>query len=158
MGLLDSYFKRLHLLLISQLLEIFCWRHASVPRWFVNCCVCSCVPAPYCSLTSTLKNGGILNKTTGAVGSKVHYFCKPGYRMIGHSNATCRRNPGGVYQWDSIAPLCQGKRRLPTQPRMPFIALILIVPQKLKRLCMRADEKQDLGVVVALLTAVTNIG
>ncbi|XP_028737903.2 CUB and sushi domain-containing protein 1 [Peromyscus leucopus] len=63
--------------------------------------------APYCSLTSTLKNGGILNKTTGAVGSKVHYFCKPGYRMIGHSNATCRRNPGGVYQWDSIAPLCQ---------------------------------------------------
>ncbi|XP_036065193.1 CUB and sushi domain-containing protein 1 [Onychomys torridus] len=63
--------------------------------------------APYCSLTSTLKNGGILNKTTGAVGSKVHYFCKPGYRMIGHSNATCRRNPGGVYRWDSIAPLCQ---------------------------------------------------
>ncbi|XP_052607731.1 CUB and sushi domain-containing protein 1 isoform X2 [Peromyscus californicus insignis] len=63
--------------------------------------------APYCSLTSTLKNGGILNKTTGAVGSKVHYFCKPGYRMIGHSNATCQRNPGGVYQWDSITPLCQ---------------------------------------------------
>ncbi|MEJ1274210.1 hypothetical protein NN561_005090 [Cricetulus griseus] len=63
--------------------------------------------APYCSLASTLKNGGILNKTTGAVGSMVHYFCKPGYRMIGHSNATCRRNPVGVYQWDSIAPLCQ---------------------------------------------------
>ncbi|XP_041910862.1 CUB and sushi domain-containing protein 1 [Arvicola amphibius] len=63
--------------------------------------------APYCSLTSTLKNGGILNKTTGTLGSKVHYFCKPGYRMIGHSNATCRRNPVGVYQWDSIAPLCQ---------------------------------------------------
>ncbi|XP_051038037.1 CUB and sushi domain-containing protein 1 [Phodopus roborovskii] len=63
--------------------------------------------APYCSFTSTLKNGGILNKTTGALGSKVHYFCKPGYRMIGHSNATCRRNPVGVYQWDSIPPLCQ---------------------------------------------------
>ncbi|NP_444401.2 CUB and sushi domain-containing protein 1 precursor [Mus musculus] len=63
--------------------------------------------APYCSLTSTLRNGGILNKTAGAVGSKVHYFCKPGYRMIGHSNATCRRNPVGVYQWDSMAPLCQ---------------------------------------------------
>ncbi|CAO2611560.1 CUB and sushi domain-containing protein 1, partial [Lemmus lemmus] len=63
--------------------------------------------APYCSLASTLKNGGILNKTTGTLGSKVHYFCKPGYRMIGHSNATCRRNPMGVYQWDSIAPLCQ---------------------------------------------------
>ncbi|EDM08947.1 rCG43134 [Rattus norvegicus] len=63
--------------------------------------------APYCSLTSTLKNGGVLNKTAGALGSKVQYFCKPGYRMIGHSNATCRRNPVGVYQWDSMAPLCQ---------------------------------------------------
>ncbi|XP_040499110.1 CUB and sushi domain-containing protein 1 [Ursus maritimus] len=63
--------------------------------------------APYCSLTHTPKNGGIFNRTTGALGSKVHYFCKPGYRMIGHSNATCRRNPGGMYQWDSLTPLCQ---------------------------------------------------
>ncbi|XP_070454474.1 CUB and sushi domain-containing protein 1 isoform X2 [Equus przewalskii] len=63
--------------------------------------------APYCSLTHTLKNGGVLNRTTGAVGSKVHYFCKPGYRMIGHSNATCRRNPVGMYQWDSLTPMCQ---------------------------------------------------
>ncbi|XP_078301352.1 CUB and sushi domain-containing protein 1 isoform X1 [Panthera onca] len=63
--------------------------------------------APYCSLTHTPKNGGIFNRTTGAVGSQVHYFCKPGYRMIGHSNATCRRNPVGMYQWDSLAPLCQ---------------------------------------------------
>ncbi|XP_003271454.2 CUB and sushi domain-containing protein 1 [Nomascus leucogenys] len=63
--------------------------------------------APYCSLTHTLKNGGILNRTAGAVGSKVHYFCKPGYRMIGHSNATCRRNPLGMYQWDSLMPVCQ---------------------------------------------------
>nr|XP_055205502.1 CUB and sushi domain-containing protein 1 isoform X1 [Gorilla gorilla gorilla] len=63
--------------------------------------------APYCSLTHPLKNGGILNRTAGAVGSKVHYFCKPGYRMVGHSNATCRRNPLGMYQWDSLTPLCQ---------------------------------------------------
>ncbi|XP_035125513.3 CUB and sushi domain-containing protein 1 isoform X3 [Callithrix jacchus] len=63
--------------------------------------------APYCSLTHPLKNGGILNRTAGAVGSQVHYFCKPGYRMIGHSNATCRRNPLGMYQWDSLTPLCQ---------------------------------------------------
>lgn len=70
-----------------------------------------CVPtAPYCSLTSTLKNGGVLNRTSGAVGSRVHYFCKPGYRMVGHSNATCRRNPAGMYQWDSLAPVCQGKK------------------------------------------------
>ncbi|XP_073075330.1 CUB and sushi domain-containing protein 1 isoform X2 [Manis javanica] len=63
--------------------------------------------APYCSLTHTPKNGGVVNRTTGAVGSKVHYFCKPGYRMVGHSNATCTRNPAGMYHWDSLTPLCQ---------------------------------------------------
>ncbi|XP_032960426.1 CUB and sushi domain-containing protein 1 [Rhinolophus ferrumequinum] len=63
--------------------------------------------APYCSLTHTLKNGGILNGTAGTLGNKVHYFCKPGYRMIGPSNATCRRDPAGMYQWDSLPPLCQ---------------------------------------------------
>ncbi|XP_012879669.1 PREDICTED: CUB and sushi domain-containing protein 1-like [Dipodomys ordii] len=63
--------------------------------------------APYCSLPATLRNGGILNRTAGAVGSQVHYFCKPGYRMIGLSNATCRRSPAGICQWDSPAPLCQ---------------------------------------------------
>ncbi|KAM6149501.1 CUB and sushi domain-containing protein 1 [Erethizon dorsatum] len=63
--------------------------------------------APYCSLTSTLKNGGVVNRTAGAVGSKVRYFCKPGYRMVGHSNATCSRNPTGMYQWDSLTPVCQ---------------------------------------------------
>lgn len=65
--------------------------------------------APYCSLGHTLKNGGILNRTTGAPGSKVHYFCKSGYHMIGHSNATCRRSPEGLYQWDALTPICQGK-------------------------------------------------
>uniref|UniRef100_G3SQQ0 CUB and Sushi multiple domains 1 n=1 Tax=Loxodonta africana TaxID=9785 RepID=G3SQQ0_LOXAF len=63
--------------------------------------------APYCSLTHTLKNGGVVNRTAGTVGSKVHYFCKPGYRMIGRSNATCTRSPAGTYQWDSLTPLCQ---------------------------------------------------
>ncbi|XP_074185389.1 CUB and sushi domain-containing protein 1 isoform X1 [Rhinolophus sinicus] len=63
--------------------------------------------APYCSLTHTLKNGGILNGTAGALGNQVHYFCKPGYRMIGPSNATCRRAPAGMYQWDALPPLCQ---------------------------------------------------
>ncbi|XP_058522650.1 CUB and sushi domain-containing protein 1 [Ochotona princeps] len=62
--------------------------------------------APYCSVTHTLKNGGVFNRTTGTVGSRVHYFCKPGYRMIGHSNATCLRDAGGVYRWDSLMPLC----------------------------------------------------
>ncbi|KAM4836887.1 CUB and sushi domain-containing protein 1 [Thomomys bottae] len=66
--------------------------------------------APYCSLASTLRNGGIMNSTAGAAGaagSSVHYFCKPGYRMVGQGNATCRRSPAGAYQWDSPAPLCQ---------------------------------------------------
>ncbi|XP_040823013.1 CUB and sushi domain-containing protein 1 [Ochotona curzoniae] len=62
--------------------------------------------APYCSVTHTLKNGGIFNRTMGTVGSRVRYFCKPGYRMIGHSNATCLRDAGGVYRWDSLTPLC----------------------------------------------------
>lgn len=138
---------------------MFCLWCASVPYWFVNCFHLFPCPAPYCSLTSTLKNGGILNKTTGTLGSKVHYFCKPGYRMIGHSNATCRRNPVGVYQWDSIAPLCQGKRRLSTPPGLPFIVLILVVLQQWKRLCMRADRDQNLGVaVIALLMDVKKYG
>uniref|UniRef100_H0WLJ2 CUB and Sushi multiple domains 1 n=1 Tax=Otolemur garnettii TaxID=30611 RepID=H0WLJ2_OTOGA len=63
--------------------------------------------APYCSLALSLKDGGIVNRTAGAVGSQVHYFCKPGYRLIGHSNASCRRNPLGTYQWDALPPLCQ---------------------------------------------------
>ncbi|XP_054557111.1 CUB and sushi domain-containing protein 1 [Talpa occidentalis] len=63
--------------------------------------------APYCSLTQPLRNGGVLNRTAGAPGSTVHYFCRPGYRMVGRSNATCRRSPAGMYQWDAPSPLCQ---------------------------------------------------
>ncbi|KAF4795427.1 hypothetical protein TURU_093432 [Turdus rufiventris] len=62
--------------------------------------------APYCSLNPTLRNGGIINKTGGPAGSKVRYYCKPGYRMIGHNNATCRRYQNGMYQWDSPLPIC----------------------------------------------------
>ncbi|XP_062981165.1 CUB and sushi domain-containing protein 1 [Elgaria multicarinata webbii] len=63
--------------------------------------------APYCSLNRIVKNGGTVNKTRGTVGSLVHYYCKPGYRIIGHSNATCRHRPDGMYQWDFPLPLCQ---------------------------------------------------
>lgn len=66
--------------------------------------------APYCSLNPILRNGGIVNKTGGPAGSKVRYYCKPGYRMIGHNNATCRRHQNGMYQWDSPVPICHGKR------------------------------------------------
>ncbi|XP_010191745.1 PREDICTED: CUB and sushi domain-containing protein 1-like, partial [Mesitornis unicolor] len=63
--------------------------------------------APYCSLNPILRNGGIVNKTGGPAGSKVRYYCKPGYRMIGRNNATCRRHQNGMYQWDSPVPICQ---------------------------------------------------
>uniref|UniRef100_A0A670YQB1 CUB and Sushi multiple domains 1 n=1 Tax=Pseudonaja textilis TaxID=8673 RepID=A0A670YQB1_PSETE len=63
--------------------------------------------APYCSLNHIVKNGGIVNKTKGTVGSIIHYYCKSGYSIIGHSNATCRHHPNGMYQWDSPPPLCQ---------------------------------------------------
>lgn len=65
--------------------------------------------------------------------------------MIGHSNATCRRNPVGVYQWDSMAPLCQGKRWLPPKPWLLFFVLILIVLQKWERFCRIAEEKHVVG-------------
>ncbi|XP_043916396.1 CUB and sushi domain-containing protein 1-like [Protopterus annectens] len=63
--------------------------------------------AVYCSLNRLPKNGGILNKTGVSVGSAVHYYCNPGYKMVGRSNATCRLHPNGLYQWDSRVPFCQ---------------------------------------------------
>lgn len=82
-------------------------------KYFMLLVVCLCSPhiAPYCSLNHVVKNGGTVNKTRGTVGSVVRYYCKPGYRMIGHINATCRHYPNGMYRWDFPAPLCQGKRR-----------------------------------------------
>uniref|UniRef100_A0A8C0UA60 CUB and Sushi multiple domains 1 n=1 Tax=Cyanistes caeruleus TaxID=156563 RepID=A0A8C0UA60_CYACU len=68
--------------------------------------------APYCSLNPTLRNGGIINKTGGPAGSKVRYYCKPGYRMIGRNNATCRmsqiwwKNNFNYYKWDMSTNLC----------------------------------------------------
>ncbi|KAG8517559.1 LOW QUALITY PROTEIN: CUB and sushi domain-containing protein 1, partial [Galemys pyrenaicus] len=65
--------------------------------------------APYCSLARPLRNGGVLNWTAGAPGSTVTYFCRPGHRLVGPGNATCRRSPMGTYQWDAPSPVCQGK-------------------------------------------------
>ncbi|XP_073531495.1 CUB and sushi domain-containing protein 1 isoform X2 [Phyllobates terribilis] len=63
--------------------------------------------AAYCSLNTMINYGGILNKTGIELGSKVCYFCKPGYQMIGNRNTTCIRNPNGMYEWDSPAPICK---------------------------------------------------
>ena len=116
------------ILTIRDSLSFICLLPSKMQYLFICLCMCVCVPtAPYCSLTHTVKNGGVLNRTAGEVGSKVQYFCKPGYRMIGHSNATCRRNPVGMYQWDSLAPLCQGKECVfHSQTWVQCIALILI--------------------------------
>eukprot|EP00062_Callorhinchus_milii_P009370 gi/632953198/ref/XP_007892273.1/ PREDICTED: CUB and sushi domain-containing protein 1 [Callorhinchus milii] len=63
--------------------------------------------ASYCSLNSIPLNGGVLNKTVGSLGSTLHFYCNPGYRMVGKSNATCRRFRNGLFKWDSSVPLCQ---------------------------------------------------
>ncbi|MBN3309505.1 CSMD1 protein, partial [Amia calva] len=63
--------------------------------------------APYCSLNSLPRNGGVVNRTGGHPGSKLHYVCNPGYRIVGESNATCRLHQNGLYNWDSPPPLCQ---------------------------------------------------
>ncbi|XP_039595033.1 CUB and sushi domain-containing protein 1-like [Polypterus senegalus] len=63
--------------------------------------------AAYCSVNGDVKNGGVLNKTGGLLGSRVSYFCNMGYRMVGRSNATCRLHSNGLYAWDATAPLCQ---------------------------------------------------
>ncbi|KAM5163755.1 CUB and sushi domain-containing protein 1 [Mantella aurantiaca] len=63
--------------------------------------------AAYCSLHSVLNNGGILNKTGIEPGSKVYYYCNPGYQMIGNRNTTCIRKRNGMYEWASPAPICK---------------------------------------------------
>ncbi|XP_062852030.1 CUB and sushi domain-containing protein 1-like [Trichomycterus rosablanca] len=63
--------------------------------------------AAYCSVGSHPKNGGISNRTRERPGSKIHYYCNAGYRLVGQRNATCRLHPNGLYQWDAPPPLCQ---------------------------------------------------
>ncbi|XP_073482747.1 CUB and sushi domain-containing protein 1 [Aquarana catesbeiana] len=63
--------------------------------------------AAYCSLHTVINNGGILNKTGIELGSKVYYYCKAGYQMIGNSNTTCIRRQNGMYEWASPAPVCK---------------------------------------------------
>ncbi|KAF7710922.1 hypothetical protein HF521_009794 [Silurus meridionalis] len=63
--------------------------------------------AAYCSLSAPPKNGGITNRTKERPGSRIHYYCNAGYRLVGQHNATCRLHPNGLYQWDAPPPLCQ---------------------------------------------------
>ncbi|XP_075718053.1 CUB and sushi domain-containing protein 1 [Rhinoderma darwinii] len=63
--------------------------------------------AAYCSVHTVINHGGILNKTGIELGSKIYYFCKIGYQMIGNRNTICIRNPNGMYEWGSPAPICK---------------------------------------------------
>lgn len=65
--------------------------------------------AAYCSVNDPPKNGGVINRARDRPGSRLQYYCNAGYRLVGHRNATCRLHPNGLYQWDNLAPLCQGK-------------------------------------------------
>ncbi|XP_072264529.1 CUB and sushi domain-containing protein 1 [Pyxicephalus adspersus] len=63
--------------------------------------------AAYCSLHMVISNGGISNKTGVELGSKVYYYCKPGYQMIGISNTTCIRKQNGMFEWAAPPPICK---------------------------------------------------
>uniref|UniRef100_A0A672FLN5 CUB and Sushi multiple domains 1 n=1 Tax=Salarias fasciatus TaxID=181472 RepID=A0A672FLN5_SALFA len=63
--------------------------------------------AAYCSINDPPLNGGVVNRTKLRPGSRLQYFCNRGYRLVGSSNATCRLDSNGLYQWDTPSPFCQ---------------------------------------------------
>ncbi|XP_037549410.1 CUB and sushi domain-containing protein 1 [Nematolebias whitei] len=63
--------------------------------------------AAYCSINDPLLNGGVVNQTKLHPGSRLQFFCNHGYRLVGSSNATCRLDSNGLYQWDTPPPFCQ---------------------------------------------------
>uniref|UniRef100_A0A6I8P0Q8 CUB and Sushi multiple domains 2 n=1 Tax=Ornithorhynchus anatinus TaxID=9258 RepID=A0A6I8P0Q8_ORNAN len=63
--------------------------------------------APYCSLPAAPLHGAVLGQSTNLLGGIVHFSCDPGYRLVGHSMATCIRHPQGYYLWNTATPLCQ---------------------------------------------------
>ncbi|KAM4592287.1 CUB and sushi domain-containing protein 1-like [Odontesthes bonariensis] len=63
--------------------------------------------AAYCSINDPPLNGGVVNRTKLHPGSRLQYFCSRGYRLVGSSNATCRVDSNGLYQWDTPPPFCQ---------------------------------------------------
>ncbi|XP_023188305.1 CUB and sushi domain-containing protein 1 isoform X4 [Xiphophorus maculatus] len=63
--------------------------------------------ASYCSINEPPLNGGVVNRTKLHPGSRLQFYCNHGYRLVGLSNATCRLDSTGLYQWDTPAPVCQ---------------------------------------------------
>lgn len=66
--------------------------------------------ASYCSINDPPLNGGVVNRTKLHPGSRLQFFCNRGYRLVGSTNTTCRVDSRGLYQWDTAAPVCQGRR------------------------------------------------
>ncbi|XP_023137520.2 CUB and sushi domain-containing protein 1-like [Amphiprion ocellaris] len=63
--------------------------------------------AAYCSINDPPLNGGVVNRTKLRPGSRLQFFCNRGYRLVGSSNATCRLDSNGLFQWDTPPPFCQ---------------------------------------------------
>ncbi|XP_019343511.2 CUB and sushi domain-containing protein 2 isoform X1 [Alligator mississippiensis] len=63
--------------------------------------------APYCSLPPPPLHGSILSQAGMQPGSTIRFGCDAGYRLVGHSVATCLRHPQGYYHWNGAIPLCQ---------------------------------------------------
>ncbi|XP_031412654.1 CUB and sushi domain-containing protein 2-like [Meleagris gallopavo] len=63
--------------------------------------------APYCSLPQPPAHGLILSQTGLQPGSTVRFGCDSGYRLVGHSSATCSQHPQGYFHWNEAIPLCQ---------------------------------------------------
>uniref|UniRef100_A0AAX7TR92 CUB and Sushi multiple domains 1 n=1 Tax=Astatotilapia calliptera TaxID=8154 RepID=A0AAX7TR92_ASTCA len=63
--------------------------------------------AAYCSINDPPLNGGVVNRTKLRPGSRLQYFCNRGHRLVGSSNATCKLDSNGLFQWDTPPPFCQ---------------------------------------------------
>uniref|UniRef100_A0A3B4GMD2 CUB and Sushi multiple domains 1 n=1 Tax=Pundamilia nyererei TaxID=303518 RepID=A0A3B4GMD2_9CICH len=63
--------------------------------------------AAYCSINDPPLNGGVVNRTKLRPGSRLQYFCNRGHRLVGSSNATCKIDSNGLFQWDTPPPFCQ---------------------------------------------------
>ncbi|KAG8455052.1 hypothetical protein GDO86_001318 [Hymenochirus boettgeri] len=60
----------------------------------------ACTPIE-CTIPTIPKNG-VMHYTDNAIGSTVHYECKPGYELIGSEKSRCLANR----EWSSEIPLC----------------------------------------------------
>lgn len=80
--------------------------------------------APYCSLPPPPLHGSILSHTGLQPGSTIQFGCDVGYRLVGHSFATCSRHPQGYFHWNEAIPLCQGRQGRSCEMNTLFLLFI----------------------------------